>query len=340
VHGAPVVETRLHVPGGDVVHRTWAVAHGGGLTLVDVANESPLAIAVAFTRSDLRTARPPAAVPIAGLDAPVRPAIVLPVGHRASATVALAHQRSAPGRLGDGWPPADAVARGWRRLSDEASRLELPDEALVERVVTERSALALAGPPRATDDPVGFLLAVAELERMGLGSGILDDVAAAVAAIGRRPGWDVDTALEATATVLVRRGERRAVRDLEAVVARRTPAPMPTELPTGVGAVAAIEQRLARAGVLFPAGIPVSWRGRDLTVHGLPIGPSSTVSFAVRWHGHHAAVLWEVSGEPVELTAPAVDPAWRTRSASGDALWRRPVPAAERRETRLGERPP
>ena len=91
----------------------------------------------------------------------------------------------------------------------------------------------------------------------------------------------------------------------------------------GVRAVAAIERRLVADGVLLPAGIPTAWLGQGFEGHGLPVGPASTVSFAVRWHGAHPAVLWEVTGPPVELSAPAVDPAWRTSAASGEALWRR-----------------
>ena len=74
--------------------------------------------------------------------------------------------------------------------------------------------------------------------------------------------------------------------------------------------------------MLLPAGMPAGWRGIDFEAHGLPIGPASTLSYAVRWHGERAAVLWQVDGEPVELVAPAVDPAWRTRRPSGEALWR------------------
>ena len=58
----------------------------------------------------------------------------------------------------------------------------------------------------------------------------------------------------------------------------------------------------------------------------MPIGPRSRVDYAVRWHGDRPAVLWEVTGEPVELTAPLIDPDWRTADAKGEALW--PAPAA------------
>ena len=55
--------------------------------------------------------------------------------------------------------------------------------------------------------------------------------------------------------------------------------------------------------MLLPAGIPDAWRG---VIRGPrpPVGPVVTVSFAVRWHGEHPAVLWEVTGDPVELHRP------------------------------------
>jgi hypothetical protein len=79
---------------------------------------------------------------------------------------------------------------------------------------------------------------------------------------------------------------------------------------------------LARGPVLLPAGVPPEWVGSNFEAHGLVAGPSTALSFAVRWHGEHPAVLWQVDGDPVELTAPSVDPAWRTRDPRGEALWR------------------
>jgi hypothetical protein len=321
--GTPVVETRVRIPQGDAVHRTWTVADGGGQTLVEVTNESPLPVAVAFSRADLRTARPPAPVPIVGIDLPAERTIVLPVAHRTSVTVGLAHDRPAAGPLDRELPPADAVVRGWRAACERASRLELPDVAMVERVVGARCDVTLLDLPDVDAEPAEFLLALGELVRMGAGGrATAEDVAAAVAAIARRPGWLVDVALDAAAIVLARWGESRAVRDVGAILARRTQAPSPTGVPPGIGAVAAIERRLARSGELLPGGIPGAWRGSDFACHGVPVGPCSTVSYAVRWHGENAAVLWEVAGDPVVLRAPAVDPRWSTAARSGDALWR------------------
>ena len=76
-----MVETRVSIPGGDAVQRVWSVADGPGLTLVEIFNDSPLPIAVALTRPDLMTNRPPTAVPIDGIDLPAD-SVLLPIGHR------------------------------------------------------------------------------------------------------------------------------------------------------------------------------------------------------------------------------------------------------------------
>ena len=326
--GAPVFETRLRVPGGDAVQRVWSVADRGGCTVVEVANDSPLPIACAFTRPDVLTTRPPTDVPIQGIDLDPAQTVVLPIGHRASVTVALAHDGRARGPLPAGLPSADATARGWVALAERASRLDLPDGAQAEAVVAARCDVLLVGPPSRADDPVGYLLALGELVRMGeLGdeavADIAPDIAAAVHDAAGRPGWDADAALDAAAIVLATGRERRAVADVARITARRPASAVPP-MADGVRAVAAVERRLASGPVLLPGGIPDSWRAANFEAHGLPVGPASTVSFAVRWHGEHPAVLWEVDGDPVELTAPAVDPTWRTRATTGETLWRPP----------------
>ena len=139
------------------------------------------------------------------------------------------------------------------------------------------------------------------------------DVAAAVQAVARRDRLGRRRRARRGGRGCCRGPARTArARDLARIragrAARRRTRPASAD---GVRAVAAIERRLAADGVLLPAGIPTAWLGQDFEAHGLPIGPASTVSFAVRWHGEHAAVLWEVDGDPVELTAPAVDASWR-----------------------------
>jgi hypothetical protein len=87
IDGTPVVETRVRIPSGDAVQRVYAVADHGGLTIVEVENDSPLPIAVAFTGAELCAIRPPTDVPIKGIDLH-GPVTTFPVGHRATLTVA------------------------------------------------------------------------------------------------------------------------------------------------------------------------------------------------------------------------------------------------------------
>jgi hypothetical protein len=78
---------------------------------------------------------------------------------------------------------------------------------------------------------------------------------------------------------------------------------------------------VVRDGALLPDGFPPAWLGQPIEVHGLPAGPATTVSFAVRWHGERPAVLWEVLGEPITLRSPVIAPGWSSRQSSGEALW-------------------
>ena len=166
VAGTAVFETRLRIPGGDAIQRVWSVADGGGYTLVSVHNDSPAPIAVAFTRGDLATNRPPADVPIEGATLPAG-AVALPVGHRATITVGLAHSGAGPSSLPAGLPTDDAVVRGWITRTDVASRLDLPERALVEAVRAARCELLLAGVADPETEPERHLLGVGELVRLG-----------------------------------------------------------------------------------------------------------------------------------------------------------------------------
>jgi hypothetical protein len=325
VAGTPVFETRMRVPGGDAVHRSWSVADAGGWTMVEIANESPLPFACAFTRDDVATSRPPAAVPITGIALPAT-SIVVPVGHRAAVTVGLPHRRDVAPRLPGSVAPVEAVARGWRARADQASRLELPAGHLVDLAVAARCDLLLGGLP-GREDPVAFLLAVGELVRLGevhgeAAAGLAPAVAGAAQDIARRDGWDADAALAAAGLVLARADERLGVADVARIAAARPLAVPPLEPAPWMRAVAALERNLACGGLLLPAGIPASWRGVDFEAHGLVVAASTTLSFAVRWHGARPAVLWELTGGTVELRAPAVATGWRTTAAAGEALWR------------------
>ena len=339
IDGTPVIETRVRVPEGDAVQRVWSVPDAGGLTVIEVENQSVLPFAVAFAGARVLTERPPADVPIQGIDLPDG-AIVLPVAHTASVRVAIPHD---PARFST-WSlptlaPAMAVVRGWETVVHRASRLVLPDAGLGEAVTAARSDLLLSGPVDAGADVVGFLLDVAELGRLGDDADAwMPEIVEPIASIARSDDPEVELALRACERLAVSAGDDRAAGDLARIRERRirsgrTPETMAagqssfSDLRRGesVGRfVAQVEQRIADEGHLLPLGIPRRWLGSNFEVHGVPTGPRSTVGFAVRWHGERPAVLWEQHGPTQLLTAPAVDADWSSDVASGEALWAEP----------------
>src|SRR5690606_33973907 len=127
-----------------------------GITVVEIENESTLPVAIAFDRRDLLTERPIVDVPIEGIDLPAT-AFVLPLGHKATIRIGVPHGERRGGRLPAGLPTAVQVVRGWTSLTERASRFVLPDgergSALVDRIASERSELALGAVPHAADDP-------------------------------------------------------------------------------------------------------------------------------------------------------------------------------------------
>jgi hypothetical protein len=82
-------------------------------------------------------------------------------------------------------------------------------------------------------------------------------------------------------------------------------------------------------GVALASLVPDRWYGQGWEVHDVPTA-AGHVSYAVRWHGDRAALLWEVGPHPgvgtVRLTAPGFDPSWSTYERRGEALLG-PVPA-------------
>jgi hypothetical protein len=331
VAGTAVFETRLRIPGGDAIQRVWSVADGGGYSLISVHNESPAPIAVAFTRGDIATIRPPADVPIEGAMLPAA-SVALPVGHRATVTIGLAHSRSGPSLLPTGLPTDDAVLRGWISRADVASRLDLPEPALIEAVRAARCELLLAGVADPDLEPERHLLGVGELVRLGdldtsAAVDAVPSVAAAVGAAARRGHGLALAALDAAGVVLAAAGEGRALDDLARLrVASKQRDGRDNEAggSDDIAWIPIVERRLVAGPKLFPDGIPTVWRGTNFEGHRLIAGPDSRVSLAVRWHGADAAVLWEISGRRVVLSARVGARPWSTSTPRGEALWRFP----------------
>jgi hypothetical protein len=334
VDGTPVVETRLRVPRGDVVQQVYSCADSGGVTVIEITNESTLPVAIAFSHRQVMTERPVVDVPIEGIELPPT-AFVMPLGHRATVRLGIAHDGAGNRPLPTGLPSAIQVVRGWSTLTDRAGRLLLPDgelgATLAERIVAERCDLALGAVPEAADEPEAFAVALHELVRMGERTDPwLPQLVVAVEAIGRRhAGWAGDIALDAAGRTLALAGEQRAVRDLERTVARRhARSKPPVSPPGGPMVIAWLESQLLHGGQLFAQGMPSEWFGQPIEAYGLPAGRTpTTVAFAVRWHGERPAVLWEQTGDPVTLSAPVCAPGWSAATTTGEALWPAPAPA-------------
>jgi hypothetical protein len=205
---------------------------------------------------------------------------------------------------------------------------------VADDVARLRSELALVGPVPPDADPAGFLIDVGQLVRMGERSDPwVPDVADAVARTARLPhAWDVAAALDAASIVLFRADERRALRDIT-----RLRSTAPVSLPATPPADRQLvwyEQRLARhigngTADVLTGGIPAAWLGANFEVYDLPVGPATTLSYAVRWHGDRPAVLWQTTGPSVPFTASVVAPGWSTAEPNGEALWPAPTVAPD-----------
>ena len=342
--GAPVTETRVRIPDGDAVQRVWSVADRGGLTIIEIENDSPLPFAVAFSGLPVLTERPPADMALQGIELPAG-TITLPIAHRTSIRVAIAHG-PIPGAVDRhaanlrALPDADVVSRGWVTLAERASRLNLPADGLADAVVAARCDLMLTGPVDVTQDPIGFILDVNELVRCGEeAEPWMYEIAVPLESVARSGDAFVPAAIAAAHHIAVVAGDRRATRDIARLAKRVGDAARPktgpfSEIVRGASVgrfVHEVERRLADGTNLLPTGIPNRWLGANFELHGVPTSASSTVSFAVRWHGDRPAVLWEQTGDTQRLTASAVDADWSSNEQTGESLWAAPErPAAPR----------
>lgn len=340
--GTPVVETKLAVPGGDVVQTSYCVADHDGLLVVRYDNTSPAAVVVAVPTLGAVTTAATSGTPPQGIELPtdVR---AFPLAHGASLTFVWSLRRARwwrrspidTGRLA----PADQVVRGWINACERASRI--PNAA--DPLTSGRCAVLMATPRELDDllgrDPAVGVVAVAERVRMGdPGGPWVEQVADAVRRLVKHPSessW-TSRAVSLAAFVLAGAHETRAVGDVLDLwrrlpdASRTTPTSLPRpsdELQAAVVGLAAIEDRLARpvgpdALQLLPDGV-TQWLGSNVEAHGLHAGPHHRVSFALRWHGENAALLWEVDGPPgMRIAAPAVDRSFSTSDAQGETLLR------------------
>jgi hypothetical protein len=332
VGGTAVVQTAMRVPSGDAVHQVYGVVADGDPIVVEVKNESPAPFVVAFVVRGARSvaldgstvlvngwpaltaARPPSrwsqaigrSTEVEVLSGAARTgpfprardrgerieaAFLHPVPHRSSLRVMLPGRRDAAAGDVRALPDAAMVARGWRAQLDRGTRVELPDEALVDaaRAACAQALLSATG-------GVPEEHAVAALE-----------------------DWGFDAEAEEAWARMSGRRRRRA--------ARRSAAPATWDdvsRARGLGPapmLLALRAFLAHDGedaITVLPDLPPEWRGAPVEVHDAPTrrGP---LSYAVRWHGERAALLWDGPGG-VTLRAPGLHAGWSTTDATGDAL--------------------
>ena len=344
VDGTPVVETKIAVPGGDVVQRVFMVADHGGCVMMEISNESPAAVVVAVPTSGLSTDAAAAPSEPRGIELPgdVR---VFPLAHRSTVRFAWGPTRAA-GDV-DALAGAAQVVRGWLGACERASRVSIDAEVLV----AARCRVLLASSHEVDDllqrDAARGVLAIAERVRMGEPAAAhVEQIADSVRRVLRKPTvpWASRALVMASRTLAAAQeplassdvatawadivattggsgadesSSRSAVSDSGAV-----------DADAAVAVVTRVEDSLVRAlspyeAELFAAGIAATWRGVNFEAHGVPAGPQHTVSLAVRWHGENAALLWEVDGPPgLQLRAPRVDASFAATSQRGEALLR------------------
>lgn len=345
IDGTPVVETKLAVPGGDIVSRAYAVADQGGALVCEFENRSPAAVVVAVPMRHASTSASGAGTAPHGLEMGGE-ARAFPLAH--SSTVRFAWPLSRPrwGRTRRldvaSLASADSVVRGWVNACEKASRVSFAAQSLTAARCTMLLASAREIDELFANDPVMAVLCVAERVRMGEPAAAwLDEVALAAESVARSLNAAplASRALSAAVRVMSLACEDQAAHDASMLwdsMLRRglvdtshspDAAAMISPLARAAAEAAAIEERLVRAvspdeARVFSDGIASSLRGTNLESHGLPAGPLHRVSLAVRWHGENAALLWEVDGPPGLRLSSGVDPRFATSEPRGEALLR------------------
>ena len=68
--------------------------------------------------------------------------------------------------------------------------------------------------------------------------------------------------------------------------------------------------------------VPNAWRGQSIDVARVPTF-AGMLAYSVRWHGQHAALLWELDSPlegKVRFSAPGLSREWSSSARSGEAL--------------------
>ena len=356
VDAAPVVRSTTRVPGGDAQAVVYGTGPPPGVGVIEIANESPVPFALALvvqgpspgTRHDalidgtdaivdgsvvLRGARPwsgcvagasprdllaqltagraDVALPRPGTPVSgVAVALLAPVAHRAALRIAMTQLTTDPGS-GDprGLPGTEETVRSWQMHRTRGVQVELPDARLQDALHAARSAALLEGRAAAALEDWGFD-AESEIAWRAMSWGSRRQAARRASTPAR---WaDVQALLDAASPVWTWDGG---------------PDPFLLALRSLLVHEAAARTATRREHeVTLCAELPPAWVGQPVDVRGAPTR-HGRVSYALRWHGSRAALLWECERPGMTLRAPGLDPAWSTTEPRGETLLP-PHPAA------------
>jgi len=265
-------------------------------------------------------------------------AFVFPLPRTTSARAVVALGAD-PVRLPSSIPGPAEVARGWDRLVASALAVDLPAPRLGDAVEACRRRLLLAqdveppAPAVATAARWALLTAASAPRRRGRRR-VRRPSGAGPAISHRSGGLDPRATLERAAFELAE-GEADGLMRLRWALDVATDVwtwPTVIDSPHATGMeddvlvtaafLDAVRELLVterRHGVAMCPHWPEEWGRAGLDVRRVPIG-GGLLSFAIRWHGDRPAVLWELEGPAVRLTAPGLDPAWSATAPSGEAL--------------------
>jgi len=369
VEDTPVYETWMRVPGGDVIQRVGISNDGRGRALViRYENASPDAVVVATVghtagridanRSELscdgnvwiRSEREAGSVAVgadvwsqvvadpnqstaSGRD---HAALLVPLPHRQHLTVVV----RIDGTLPVDPPTPEALAAGWRQVTDRALTVEVPDpdlDAAWRRVRGDlvlaagstdpveageaawwldlaglidegdrarRMVLAAADRSRLTAD--GAVVALRALASGELRGGQVSELAEVAGPLVRLAGSALDrTTVAVVAQALARRSPDAAA-DAERLLAGMVPGDRALVSPVALGAARVLGHLFGDVDhrehhrIEILPNVPDNWRGQAVDARGIVTG-YGMLSFSVRWHGERPALLWQRDGGPDEL---------------------------------------
>lgn len=319
IEGTPVVETSLRVPSGDAIERVYGIGGPGGIVIIEIENDSPAAFVVAFTVTGARAVG--GAGPIVEVDG--RPALVVPA---APARWTLGLEPLATETIGaeTGRLPARRDRRGHLEAAllyplshrnrlrialatsgEDPGPVELAQAASAQEAANGWHALLAHGMRVVLPDSKRQV--AVELAR----SQVLLDPDPDAATTAALEDWGHDAEAVWAWKGLSRSGRRTA----------RRRGPFDESTPGGL--LTSVRRALVRddRGIELAPELPAEWWGQDFEVHDAPTR-SGRLSYALRWHGTRAALLWEVTdpSPDLALSAPALDPTWSTTNPAGDAL--------------------